>query len=122
MTQLINAGVLLDTIESIDWYHLNQNGEMVHGANSFKHQPWYKSDDIFEAIRNAPIVDAIKTRWIPITERLPETLGHYIITVRFNGEIFITADDYFSYGWDDWGDYVLAWLETDLKPYDGKEA
>ena len=72
-------------------------------------------------ISEQPTIDAINARWIPVTERLPEKLGHYIITVRFNGEIFITADDYFSYGWDDWGDYVLAWLETDLKPYEGKE-
>jgi len=56
--RLIDADKLLDVVESLDWYHLNINGEMVHGANSDDHQPYYISDDIYEAIRNAPTVEA----------------------------------------------------------------
>ena len=80
----------------------------------------YDKEFIISEIEAQPTIEAFKARWVPVTERLPEKLGYYIITVRFHGETFITADDYFSYGWDDWGDYVLAWLETDLKPYEEK--
>lgn len=63
--RLIDADRLTDAIEEIDWYHLH-NGRMVHGANSDDHQPYYISDDIYEAIRNAPTVDAVPVvhgRW-----------------------------------------------------------
>lgn len=29
---------------------------MVHGANSFLHQAWYKEQDIYEAIENAETI------------------------------------------------------------------
>ena len=29
---------------------------MVHGANSSLHQAWYKEQDIYEAIENAPTI------------------------------------------------------------------
>lgn len=56
MTRLIDADRLTDAIDEIDWYHLN-NGKMVHGANSDIDQPWYKSDDIYKAIKDAPTVE-----------------------------------------------------------------
>lgn len=62
--RLVDADRLTDVIELIDWYHLNKNGEMVHGANDDLHQPWYKSDDIYDAIRNAPTVEAIPIEYM----------------------------------------------------------
>lgn len=64
MTRLIDADRLMDVVEEIDWYHLNKRGEMVHGANSDYHQPWYKWDEVHNAIRNAPEVEAIPVEWI----------------------------------------------------------
>ena len=47
--------------------------------------------------------------WIPCSERLPEEYGEYLITVMYNDEPYVTTDDYFSYGWDDWREDVIAW-------------
>ena len=44
----------IDAIERTDWYHQNSNGEMVLGANSSVHQPWYKADEILTVIENLP--------------------------------------------------------------------
>ena len=56
MSRLIDADVLADVIDEIDWYHLH-DGRMVHGANDDYEQPWYKSDDIYKAIKDAPTVE-----------------------------------------------------------------
>ena len=50
----ISRQALLDTVDLLNWYHQNKNGEMVHGANSDEHQAWYKADDIYKAIESVP--------------------------------------------------------------------
>lgn len=54
--RLIDADALTDAIESTDWYHQASNKEMVHGANSAEHQAWYKEQEIYSAIANAPTI------------------------------------------------------------------
>ena len=51
---LISRAAVVDAIEGVDWYHINKNGEMVHGANDAEHQAWYKADDIYAAIERVP--------------------------------------------------------------------
>ena len=54
--RLIDADALTNAIESTDWYHQAPNKEMVHGANSAGHQAWYKEQDVYSAIDNAPTI------------------------------------------------------------------
>ena len=54
-----------------------------------------------------------QTEWIPITEKLPPEGSHVLVSCK---DGFVTADDYFSYGFDDWGDSVTAWMPLP-KPY-----
>lgn len=54
--RLIDAEALTDAIDSTDCYHQAPNKEMVHGANSAEHQAWYKEQDIYSAIENAPTI------------------------------------------------------------------
>ena len=53
-TDTISRAAVVDAIEGVDWYHQNENGEMVHGANSAEHQAWYKAEDIYAAIEGVP--------------------------------------------------------------------
>lgn len=41
---------LIDEIELTDWYHINKNGELAHGANSKEEgtEPLYKAEDILK--------------------------------------------------------------------------
>lgn len=39
-----------NAIWDLDWYHINPQGELVHGANSDKHTALYKASDIFKII------------------------------------------------------------------------
>ena len=41
MDDTISRIAVLDAIDGVEWYHQNQHGEMVSGANSDKHQAWY---------------------------------------------------------------------------------
>lgn len=50
----ISRAAVVDAIEGVDWYHQNDSGEMVHGANSAEHQAWYKAEDIYKAIEGVP--------------------------------------------------------------------
>ena len=54
-------------------------------------------------------------RWIPSTEAEPEINHEYLVTVKNKrGERFVARDDYFIYGWDDFGDSewtVVAYMQ-----------
>ena len=50
----ISRAAVVDAIEGVDWYHINKNGEMVHGANDNDHQAWYKAEDIYKAVESVP--------------------------------------------------------------------
>ena len=50
----ISRAAVVDAIDGVDWYHINKNGEMVHGANDAEHQAWYKAEDIYKAVENVP--------------------------------------------------------------------
>ncbi len=61
--RLIDADALIEAIEMVDWYHYNDVlKEMIHGANSSMHTPWYKADDIYNAIDDAPTIDAVELK------------------------------------------------------------
>ena len=51
---LISRQAAIDAIEEIDWYHQNNNKDMVHGANSSEDQAWYKADDIYKTLEALP--------------------------------------------------------------------
>lgn len=54
--KLIDGDALLRRIEDTDWYHVNERGHLVHGANSQYNLPLYKAGDILDAVENAPEV------------------------------------------------------------------
>ena len=63
--RLIDAEALEESIEQIDQYHLARNGEMAKGATS--ENGWYKEQDIYNAIEEAPTIEAkpvVHGRWI----------------------------------------------------------
>lgn len=62
-----------------------------------------------------------KGEWIPVTKGLPKEKTHVIVSVMNEGKPFVTADDYFCYGFDDWKDDVVAWMKTP-EPYKGGDS
>ena len=49
--------------------------------------------------------------WIPCKEKEPEEGKRYLVTAKYNGGLIVDIDDYYSYGFDDWGNAVIAWAE-----------
>lgn len=69
LDDLISRAAVVDEIEGVDWYHINRNGEMVHGANDAEHQAWYKADDIYAAIERVPsAVPVAKDTNVPVKD------------------------------------------------------
>ena len=69
--RLIDANALTDAIEVTDWYHISPKGYLQKGANSQIHTPLFKADDIFQALKDAPTVDAVEVvhgRWVYNTD------------------------------------------------------
>ena len=65
-----------------------------------------------------PISQTI-VKWISMNEREPIQGRNYLVTVTdpFDStKLYVTDDDYFSYGWDNWGNDVIAWAEKP-EPY-----
>lgn len=54
--------------------------------------------------------------WIPYKEKEPEEGKRYLVTVKYKDNLIVDIDDYYSYGFDDWGDAVVAWAELP-EPY-----
>ena len=53
MDDLIRRSEAIEAIENTDWYHQNDNGDMVSGASN-EHQAWYKADDVYSALESVP--------------------------------------------------------------------
>lgn len=69
--RLIDANALMDTVEGVNWYHIDKIGYLANGANSQMHTPLFKAEDIFKATENAPTVDAVEVvhgRWYLLDE------------------------------------------------------
>ena len=65
------------------------------------------------------ILRNIKTKWIPVTERLPEKLGDYIATVDYGKYGKAVGMRNFTGGlWND--DCVVAWMPFP-EPYEGSD-
>ena len=50
MNDLISRQAAIDAIENTDWYHQNDNGDMVSGANPDLHPAWFKAEDVYKAL------------------------------------------------------------------------
>ena len=51
MKDLINRKKLIDAIDSLTWYHVNDKGKLVEGANS-NMVALYKAEDIYRIIES----------------------------------------------------------------------
>lgn len=108
----IDADTLIESIKrQCDFCRLMPDDEVRQLADIME-------KGLVEEVNNAPTVEPIE--WIPCSERLPEKYGEYLITTIYLGEPYVTTDDYFSYGWDDWGRDVVAWVEKP-KPWKGAD-
>ncbi len=60
--------------------------------------------DAIKALKNVP------PAWIPCSERLPEIGQNCLITAASGRLGTVDIDIFTSYGWDDYGDEVVAWM------------
>lgn len=61
------------------------------------------------AIETLPSVTPQQTRWIPVSERLPEREGWYLISL--GEKTYGGADvDMYCKGWVKYGTHVIAWM------------
>ena len=50
----ISRKATIDAMESVDWYHINKEGQLTHGANSEEHEPLYKAKDVYTVLNKMP--------------------------------------------------------------------
>lgn len=106
-------------------------------ADALKEEFTCKGDEwINNIIDSAPTIDAVSVEWIPISERLPNERGEYLVTVTFEGDTYVECLHYgkpmmanrevkgecFYDSDDEWGDVVydtevIAWMPLP-KPYE----
>ena len=67
-------------------------------------------------LHEIPTVETLE--WIPCSERLPK-IGQYCFITTKDGDV--NMDKYCSYGWRNYGDNVLAWMELP-EPYEESKA
>ena len=51
---LISRQDAIEAMEDVDWYHINSNGQLVHGANSKEDEPLYKAEDVYKVLNDMP--------------------------------------------------------------------
>lgn len=78
VNDLVNKAVIIDAIEKTDWYHQNENKDMVHGANSAEHQAWYKADDVYKALENVPSAQPELPGWARKVEQRVKNAPSFI--------------------------------------------
>jgi hypothetical protein len=52
----ISRQATIDTMETVDWYHINKNGQLAPGANSKEYEPLYKAEDVYKVLNDMPSV------------------------------------------------------------------
>jgi len=132
MGDLISREATIDTMENTDWYHQNQNGEMVHGASS-EDQAWYKAEDVYGVLERMssvhPEQEGVRKRlaqddWTPCSRDLPEEEGSYLVTDDAGGMKTVQDDVFFHYedGTSSWvySQNVTAWKPLP-EPYRGEQ-
>ena len=52
----ISRRAAIDAMEGVDWYHINKDGQLTHGANSEEDEPLYKAEDVYKVLNDMPSV------------------------------------------------------------------
>ena len=102
--RLIDANALMDAIEVTDWYHISPKGYLQKGANSQIHTPLFKTDDIFQALKDAPTVDAVEVAGMrDFAEDVVYQFGYYC---HNGGRLHITHGGLSTL---EWAFDILGW-------------
>lgn len=104
MNDLISRAEAIEAIENTDWYHQNQNKDMVHGANDDEHQAWYKAQDIYKALEAVPSADRPRGHWIDMADFEQCSVCH--------GTHLKEVDTYYG---------KAIWIKTDFCPNCGAD-
>lgn len=51
---LISRVAAIEAMEDVDWYHINNDGQLIHGANSEGDEPLYKAEDVYKVLNDMP--------------------------------------------------------------------
>ena len=51
---LISRKTAIEAMEDVDWYHINKDGQLTHGANSKEDEPLYKAEDVYKVLNDMP--------------------------------------------------------------------
>ena len=60
MDELISRRDTISAMEGTNWYHINSDGQLVHGANSKEGEPLYKAEDVYKVLNTMPSVQPEK--------------------------------------------------------------
>ena len=63
----IEREALRERMESVDWFHVNDTGVLIHGATS-EMDSYLPTKEVYAVIENAPaadVVPVVRGRWIP---------------------------------------------------------
>ena len=55
-TDCISRKAAIEAVEDVDWYHVNKDGQLTHGANSEEDEPLYKAEDVYKVLNDMPSV------------------------------------------------------------------
>ena len=89
--------------------------KLVELLDRFVYDDWYGNDDIAEKlISNGVTVQ----EWVPVTERLPEDSGYYLVVHRnkYNGSISIAFEMYIKCKIGEWWENDYAYDVTHWMP------
>lgn len=131
----ISRKATIDAMEDVDWYHINKDGQLTHGANSEEDEPLYKAEDVYKVLNDMPTAQP-EQRWIPVKahpatdeEResrpdinywldceMPDDGQEILVTVKHKDWIGVEKDvcyvdsDYSLDSGYDWLDDIIAWM------------
>ena len=54
MEDTISRKKTIEAMEDVDWYHINKDGQLTHGANSKEDEPLCKAEDVYKVLNDMP--------------------------------------------------------------------
>jgi len=83
-------------MEDTNWYHINKDGQLVHGANSKEGEPLYKAKDVYTVLNTMPSAQPEIIRCRDCKHRTSYWGNCKLLEEKYHQSVLVGCDEFCS--------------------------